>query len=74
MAGKAYKIIELVGSSTDSWEEAVKTIVDTASSELKNVRIVEVKELDTKLEDGKITEYRAKVRLSFKVEREPETL
>jgi len=74
MAGKAYKIIELVGSSPDGWEEAVKTIVDTASSELKNLRIVEVKELDTKLEDGKITEYRAKVRLSFKVEREPETL
>ena len=74
MAGKVYKIIELVGSSPDGWEEAVKTIVDTASSELKNLRIVEVKELDTKLEDGKITEYRAKVRLSFKVEREPETL
>ena len=74
MAGKVYKIIELVGSSPDGWEEAVKTIVDTALAELKNLRIVEVKELDTKLEDGKITEYRAKVRLSFKVEREPETL
>jgi len=74
MAGKVYKIIELVGSSPDGWEEAVKSIVDIASSELKNLRIVEVKELDTRLEDGKIAEYRARVRLSFKVEREPETL
>ena len=74
MAGKAYKIIELVGTSPDGWEEAVKTIVDTATTELTNLRIVEVKELDTRLECGKISEYRAKVRLSFKVEKEPETL
>jgi flavin-binding protein dodecin len=74
MAGKAYKIIELVGTSPDGWEEAVKTIVDTASAEVTNLRIVEVKELDTRLEGGKIAEYRAKVRLSFKVEKEPETL
>lgn len=74
MAGKGYKIIELVGSSPDGWEEAVKQVMDTASTELTNMRIAEVMELDTKLEDGKIAEYRAKVRLSFKVEREPETL
>lgn len=74
MAGKTYKIIELVGTSPDGWEEAVKTIVDTATTELTNLRIVEVKELDTRLESGKISEYRAKVRLSFKVEKEPETL
>jgi flavin-binding protein dodecin len=74
MAGKVYKIIELVGASPDSWDEAVKSIVDTASAELKNLRMVEVKELDTRLVSGKIAEYRAKVRLSFKVEREPETL
>jgi flavin-binding protein dodecin len=74
MAGKGYKIIELVGSSPDGWEEAVKQVVDTASTELTNMRIAEVMELDTRLEDGKIAEYRAKVRLSFKVEREPETL
>ena len=48
--------------------------MDTATTELTNLRIVEVKELDTRLESGKISEYRAKVRLSFKVEKEPETL
>lgn len=74
MAGKAYKIIELVGTSPNGWEEAVKSVVDIASAELKNLRIVEVKELDTRLEGGMIAEYRAKVMLSFKVEREPETL
>ena len=74
MGGKVYKVIEVVGSSSDGWEEAVKQVVDTASTELTNMRIAEVMELDTRLEDGKIAEYRAKVRLSFKVEREPETL
>jgi flavin-binding protein dodecin len=74
MAGKSYKIIELVGSSPDSWEEAVKKAVDTSCAELTNMRIAEVVELDTRLEGGKIAEYRAKVRLSFKVEKEPETL
>ena len=74
MTGKVYKIIELVGASPDGWEEAVKSVMDTASAELTNLRIAEVKELDMRLEGGKIAEYRAKVRLSFKVEREPETL
>jgi hypothetical protein len=74
MAGKVYKIIELVGASPDGWEEAVKSVMDIASAELTNLRIAEVKELDMRLDGGKIAEYRAKVRLSFKVEREPETL
>jgi flavin-binding protein dodecin len=74
MTGKVYKIIELVGSSPDGWEEAVKKAIDTACAELANLRRAEVVELDTRLEGGKIAEYRAKVRLSFKVEREPETL
>lgn len=68
--GDVYKIIELVGTSATSWEEAVKTVVDTASKSLKDLRIAEVKELDVKLEKGKIAEYRAKVRLSFKYQHE----
>jgi flavin-binding protein dodecin len=69
-----YKIIELVGSSTEGWEEAVRKAMDTATTALTNVRIAEVVEMDARVEDGRIAEYRAKVRLSFKVEREPETL
>jgi flavin-binding protein dodecin len=69
-----YKVIELVGSSPESWEEAVKKAIDTATSSLTNVRIAEVMEMDARVEDGRIAEYRAKIRLSFKVEREPETL
>jgi flavin-binding protein dodecin len=68
--GDVYKIIELVGTSATSWEEAVRTVVDTASKTLKDLRIAEVKELDVKLENGKIAEYRAKVRLSFKYQHE----
>lgn len=74
MAGSVYKIIELVGVSLDFWEDAVKSAMGIASVELTNLRIVEVKELDTRLESGNMAEYRTKVRLSFKVEREPETL
>ncbi len=68
--GDVYKIIELVGTSATSWEEAVRTVVDTASKTLKDLRIAEVKELDVRLENGKIAEYRAKVRLSFKYQNE----
>jgi dodecin len=66
--GDVYKIIELVGTSKTSWEEAVKTVVDRATKSLRDLRIAEVKELDVRLENGKIAEYRAKVRLSFKYE------
>lgn len=74
VGGSVYKTIELVGSSPIGWEEAVKGAVDTASQKLTNLRIAEVLELDTKLADGRIVEYRAKVRISFKHEIEPETL
>jgi flavin-binding protein dodecin len=75
MADSVYKIIELVGSSAQGWEDAVQTAVATAADEgLTNLRIAEVMELDARLEDGQIAEYRAKVRLSFKVEIEPVTL
>lgn len=74
MSRKVFKVVELIGTSPNGWEEAVKNVIDTATSKITNIRIAEIVELDTKLENGKVAEYRAKVRLSFKVEREPETL
>ena len=64
-----YKIVELVGTSTTGWEEAVQNVVDRASKSLRNLRIVEVVQLDAKIgEDNKITHFRAKVKISFKFE------
>jgi len=74
VGGSVYNVIELVGSSSKSWEDAVKNAVDIASEALTNLRIAEVMELDAKLDEGMIVQYRAKVRLSFKHEIEPETL
>jgi flavin-binding protein dodecin len=68
--GSLYKAIELVGTSPKSWEEAVQNVVAMASKTLRDTRIAEVKELDVRLENGKIVDYRAKVRLSFKYEKE----
>jgi dodecin len=70
MAESVYKIIELVGTSDKSWEDAAKNAVDTASKSLKNLRIAEITKLDMKLEDGKIMAYRARVSLSFKYDKE----
>jgi len=61
-----YKIIEIIGSSEKSWEEAAKKAVETAAKSLKEVRVAEVKELDMRVEKGKVVEYRAKLRISFK--------
>lgn len=66
MPDSVYKIIELVGSSPNSWEEAAKNAVDRASQSLRDLRIAEVSQLDMKVEDGKVTAYRVKVNLSFK--------
>jgi hypothetical protein len=66
--GSVYKVIELVGTSEKSWEEAAKNAVDTAGKSLKNLRVAEVSELDLRLEDGKVAAYRAKVKISFKYE------
>ena len=66
MPDSVYKIIELVGSSPSSWEEAAKNAVDRASKSLRDLRIAEISQLDLKIEDGKVTAYRAKVNLSFK--------
>ena len=69
-----YDVIEIVGTSTKGWEEAVKTAMETADRRLTNMRIAEVVKLDTRLVEGEIMEYRARVKLSFKHEVEPETL
>ncbi|MEE9420302.1 MAG: dodecin family protein [Desulfatiglandaceae bacterium] len=66
MAGSTYKIIELVGTSDKSWEEAATTAVETAGATLKDLRIAEVTKLDMTLENGKVTSYRARLNVSFK--------
>ena len=66
MAESVYKIVDLVGTSTESWEAAAKAAVETAAGSLKDLRIAEVVKLDMKVEDGKVMAYRARVKLSFK--------
>jgi hypothetical protein len=66
MAGSTYKIIELVGTSEKSWEEAASNAIQTASESLKELRIAEITRLDLTIENGKITAYRARVNVSFK--------
>jgi flavin-binding protein dodecin len=66
MSESVYKIIELVGSSPTSWEEAAKQAVEKAAKTLKNLRIAEINKLDMRIEDGKVTAYRARVNISFK--------
>lgn len=61
-----YKMIELVGTSSESWEKAAEAAVETASKSLRDLRVAEIIELDMQLEDGKVKAYRAKVKLSFK--------
>jgi dodecin len=68
MADSVYKVIELVGTSTESWEKAAKTAVDRAAKSLRDLRVAEIVELDMQLKDGKIEAYRAKVKVSFKYE------
>ena len=66
MSNSVYKVIELVGSSPTSWEDATKNAVETAGKTLKDLRIAEITQLDMKVENGKVTAYRARVNLSFK--------
>ena len=66
MSGSVYNIIELVGSSPTSWEDAAKNTVESAGKTLRDLRIAEISQLDMKVENGKVTAYRAKVNLSFK--------
>lgn len=68
MPGSVYKIIELVGTSSVSWEDAARTAVERASNSLRDLRVAEVSALDMHLNDGKVEAYRAKVKVSFKYE------
>ena len=66
MSNSVYKFIEMVGTSPTSWEDAAKSAVETAAKTLRDTRVAEVKDLDMKIEDGKVVLYRATVKLSFK--------
>jgi len=68
MSESVYKIIELVGSSTNSWEDAAKNAVERASKTLRDLRIAEISKLDMKVDKGKVVTYRARVKLSLKYE------
>ena len=68
MPDSIYDVIELVGTSTESWEKAAKAAVDTAAKSLRDLRIAEIEKLDAHIKDGKIETYRAKLKISFKYE------
>jgi flavin-binding protein dodecin len=68
LAESVYKIIELVGTSTESWERAASAAIERASKSLRDLRIAEVVQLDMQIADGKVEAYRAKVKVSFKFE------
>jgi flavin-binding protein dodecin len=68
MSESVYKIVELVGSSPVSWEDAAKNAVETAGKSLRDLRIAEITTLDMKIENGKVAAYRSRVKLSFKYE------
>ena len=68
MGESVYKIIELVGTSTESWEKAANAAVSRAGKSLRDLRIAEISQLDMQIEKGKVSQYRAKVKLSFKFE------
>jgi flavin-binding protein dodecin len=68
MGDSVYKIITLVGTSPNSWEEAARAAVETAAKTLRELRIAEVEEFDMQIDKGKVISYRAKVRVSFKYE------
>ena len=70
MSDSVYKVIELVGTSTESWERAAAAAVETAAQSLRDLRVAEVTKFDMHLENGKVLLYRAKVSVSFKYQRE----
>jgi flavin-binding protein dodecin len=70
MTESVYKVIELVGTSTESWEKAAAAAVEMASKSLRDLRVAEITQLDMHLENGKVLAYRAKVKVSFKYDRE----
>ena len=70
MADSVYKVVEVVGTSTDSWEKAARTAVERASKSLRDLRVAEVVEQDLVIEKGKVTAFRTKLKLSFKYDGE----
>lgn len=68
MSDSVYKVIELVGTSTESWEKAAMTAVERAAKSLRDLRVAEVVQLDMVIDDNKVTAYRAKLKVSFKYE------
>jgi dodecin len=69
MADSVYRVTELVGTSSESWEQAAASAVETASQTLRDLRIAEIVKLDLQLEDGRVRAYRARIQVSFKYER-----
>jgi hypothetical protein len=63
-----YRVTEIIGTSTKSWEDAARSAVETAANSLRDLRVAEIEKLDMKIEDGKVVAYRARVSLSFKYE------
>jgi len=74
IGSSVYNFIEVVGTSSEGWEQAVANALETAGMTLTNMRIAEIAELDSRLAEGSVLEFRVKIRLSFKHEVEPETL
>jgi flavin-binding protein dodecin len=70
MADSVYKVIELVGTSTESWEKAAQQAVDQAAKTLRDLRIAEVVEMDMQIDDGKVRAYRTKIKVSFKYDKD----
>ena len=70
MAGSTYKIIELVGTSDTSWEEAARTAIAAAGESLRDLRIAEITKLDVTIENGKLSSYRARLNVSFKYKKD----
>lgn len=68
MAESVYKVVEIVGTSSESWEKAAAAAVERAGQSLRDLRVAEVAELDLQLKDGRVEAYRAKVKVSFKYE------
>jgi flavin-binding protein dodecin len=67
-SGTVYRVTEVIGTSTNSWEDAARNAVKTAAGTLRDLRIAEIEKLDVKIEDGKVTQFRARLALSFKYE------
>jgi len=68
MPNSAYKVIDVIGTSESSWEDAARQAIDVAGESLHNLRVAEVIKLDLKIENGKVTAYRTRLNLSFKIE------